>query len=71
MVAFDETKRLMTLDEVGQVLRVDETLKHPRKYLCRQIRLGRLKAAKVGRTYRVRCCDLDRFIDDLFRNSLE
>jgi len=50
---------ILTVDQVAQVLQV-----HPFMVL-KFIKQGRLKAAKLGRVYRIRRSDVDKFIDDL------
>ncbi len=50
---------ILTVEQVAHVLQV-----HPFTVL-KFIKQGRLKAAKLGRVYRIRRSDVDMFIDDL------
>jgi excisionase family DNA binding protein len=50
---------ILTVEQVAHVLQV-----HPFTVL-KFIKQGRLKAAKLGRVYRIRRSDVDKFIDDL------
>lgn len=50
---------ILTVEQVAQILQV-----HPFTVL-KFIKKGKLKAAKLGRVYRIRRTDVDKFLDDL------
>jgi excisionase family DNA binding protein len=50
---------ILTVEQVAQILQV-----HPFTVL-KFIKKGKLKAAKLGRVYRIRRSDVDRFLDEL------
>ena len=51
------TERLLTAGEVADTLRVSTMT------IYRLIRRGELPAVRVGRNYRVRAADLDRYLE--------
>lgn len=56
-------EEILTAEQVAKILQV-----HPFTVL-KFIKKGKLKAAKLGRVYRIRKKDLDDFIDSLVENS--
>jgi len=50
-------QQYLTIPEVSSILRVD------RRTVYAQINAGRLRAVRIGRQYRVRPTDLDKFAD--------
>jgi len=54
---------ILTVEQVAQILQV-----HPFTVL-KFIKKGKLKAAKLGRVYRIRRTDVDKFLDDLTGGS--
>jgi excisionase family DNA binding protein len=55
--------RFMTVGEVATSLRVSTMT------VYRLINSGELPAARIGRSFRVRAEDLDRFVDDRFTRA--
>lgn len=62
-MSFDEGLRLLTTEEVADVLRLTGTLKHPIKAVQRLIREGQLEAIKVGERYLVRWSEILSFLE--------
>lgn len=56
---------ILTVEQVAQILQV-----HPFTVL-KFIKKGKLKAAKLGRVYRIRRTDVDKFLDDLTGGKTE
>jgi excisionase family DNA binding protein len=54
----DADDRLLTVREVADAMRVSNMT------VYRLIRAGDLKAIRVGRNFRIRESDVDRFLDD-------
>jgi excisionase family DNA binding protein len=55
--------RFMTVGEVAAVLRVSSMT------VYRLINAGELPAGRIGRSFRVRTEDLDRYLDDRFTKA--
>ena len=56
---------IYTPEQVAQILQVHQFT------VLKFIRQGKLKASKLGRMYRVRKADLDKFLDDLSTKEAE
>jgi excisionase family DNA binding protein len=59
----ENASRLVTVAEVAAALRVSTMT------VYRLINAGELPAARIGRSFRVRAEDLDRYLDDRFTKA--
>lgn len=58
-------EKILTADQVAQTLQI-----HPFTVL-KFIKQGKLKASKLGRVYRIRSSDVEKFLDDQTRQTDE
>ena len=63
MGQFDERDSFMTVAEVAQMLRVSTMT------VYRLIKAGELSALRVGRSYRLRPDDVDRYLADRYTQA--
>ena len=60
---FDERRHFMTVAEVAQLMRVSTMT------VYRLIKAGELSAVRVGRSYRLRPDDVDRYLGDRYTEA--
>jgi hypothetical protein len=60
---------MQTLAEVAQLMGLAKVMKEPERYLTRQIKSGRIRARKIGRTWMMTQADVDYALEQ-FANPL-
>lgn len=60
---------MQTLTEVAQVMGLNKVMKEPERYLTRQIKNGKIRARKIGRTWMMTPADVDYALEQ-FANAL-
>ena len=63
VVQSDERRHFMTVAEVAQLMRVSTMT------VYRLIKSGELPAVRVGRSYRLRAADIDRYLGDSYTEA--
>lgn len=58
-----------TLSESAAKMRIDQTMKDPERFLARQIKSGRIRGRKIGRSWMMTDADIE-FAIEAFANNL-